>query len=316
LLLKIGSKIRFHASLLKEYFLAFQSWSIEKRTLARRRLALKFIQGQTQLITFQRDDTWWTVFPGDVVGRYLFLDGKFEIKSLDALLRWLKENHNSWLNSKAIINVGGNIGDTCIPLARKTGKRCIVCEPVPDTFKLLEQNVTLNNLTELISCHQVGISSRPGYVEMAVTGDSGWSEVRVVDGVQGFSKLSPVLKYVEVQMTTLEDLLNMESLTVQDIGLVWSDTQGFESEVIESGKSLWSAGVPLWVEVWSEGLEAHGGIQKFISLCNQHFKYIITNEDFEELNEVKIKEINSLKKMIYELRNETDFKSVNILLIP
>ena len=208
--LNIVSKIRFHYSLLTDYFLAFQSWSIEKRTLARQRLALQFIQGQTATITFERDNTFWTVFPGDVVGRSLFLNGKFEISCLDNLLEWLTENCSFGLNNKAIINIGANIGATCIPLARKTGKRCIACEPVTTTFNLLEQNVISNNLIELISCHQVGISSKSEDVEMAVTGDSGWSEVRAIDSSQGFSSISPVLNYVKARMITLEDLLSLE----------------------------------------------------------------------------------------------------------
>ncbi|MEA5581273.1 FkbM family methyltransferase [Nodularia harveyana UHCC-0300] len=314
--LKIGSKISFHISLLKDYFLAFQSWSLEKRTLARRKLAWHFIQGQSKFITFQRDDNWWTVFSSDVVSRHLFFYGKFELNSLDATLRWLGKNHNFWLKSKAIINVGGNIGATCIPLARKTGKHCIVCEPVPETFKLLEQNIKLNNLTELISCHQIGISSRPGYAEMALTGDSGWSEVRVVKGVQGFSNLSPVYNYVKVPMSTLEELVTMESLNLQDVGLVWSDTQGFESEVIESGKALWLAGVPCWVEVWPQGLEAHGGIRKFVALCNEYFQYLITKEDFDNLNEIQPKEIKYLEKLIHDMQNSKNPEGTDILLIP
>lgn len=316
MLLKIYSKIKFHVFILRDYFLAFQAWNLEKRTVARRRLTLQFIQGQAQLITFQRNDIWWSVFPGDVVGRAIFVEGQHELQSLDSTLKWLKENHKGWLNSKAIINVGGNIGGTCIPLTHKTGKHCIVCEPVPDTFKLLKQNVQLNNLTDFISCHQLGIASQPGYVEMAVTGDSGWNEVRAANGIQGFSKLCPVLQYIKVQMITLEELLDVEGLSMEDIGLVWSDTQGFESEVIESGKKLWLAGVPLWVEVWPKGLETHGGTQKFISLCQQYFKHLIIKESFETSCSVNIRKINFIEEVIVELISGNEFKGTDILLIP
>ena len=49
-----------------------------------------------------------------------------------------------------------------------------------------------------------------------------------------------------------------------EVALVCSDTQGFETQIVASGSSLWAAGTPLWVEVWPQGLACHGGVQQFL----------------------------------------------------
>ncbi len=315
LLQKICSSLKFQIHLLQQYLLAIQPWQPAKRELARRNLALYFLNHQADAITFSRQGLTWTAPPGDVVARHLFLYGSYELERLDALLGWLQQHHGQWHGSTSIINIGANIGATCIPLTLKTQKRCIACEPVPGTFKLLKSNIETNQLDQLISCHSLGISSTKGVVEMAITGDTGWSEVRTENGNQGFTALSAIQDYIPCEMITLEDLLLVENLAVEKIGLVWSDTQGYESEVINSGRKLWAAGVPLWLEVWLDGLAAHGGLEKFKASVEQNFQYFLTQKDLANPVDRFPRNVRSLDSLLTELESQP-YKSTDILLIP
>jgi FkbM family methyltransferase len=191
---------------------------------------------------------------------------------MDAALKWLAANSAEWPSRPWIVNVGGNIGDTCIQLCKRETKRVLVCEPVPDTFRLLAQNVEMNQLGARVTYRQVAIGDQDGNVEMAVTRDSGWSEVRASDGREGFTLLEQAKQYISVPSRTLEALVADESLVPQDVALVWSDTQGFEAQVIRGGATLWASGVPLWAEFWPAGLAAHGGIENFITVAQEHFR--------------------------------------------
>lgn len=264
-------RLRYATTLLKELATALQPWDPAAKVGARRRLALEFLDGQAQAVEFKRGDLTWSVFLSDIVGKDLFLTGQYDSRSLDTSLAWLAAEMPEWQQRNWIINVGANIGDTCLQLSQRTSKNFVACEPVPATFRMLRQNIELNELSHRILARQTAIGPYSGHVEMAVTRDSGWSEVRAEQGEEGFTVLEQKKQYVQVPVVTLDELVTAEALSPREVALVWSDTQGFETQVIRSGSTLWSAGVPLWVEFWPTGLNAHGGTQQFIQSASDCF---------------------------------------------
>jgi hypothetical protein len=61
------------------------------------------------------------------------------------------------------------------------------------------------------------------------------------------------------------------AVSADSVALVWSDTQGSEVAVIETGAELWKAGVPLFAELWLPGLETKHALQDFIACAQEHF---------------------------------------------
>lgn len=270
---------------------------------ARRWLVWELLRGQALTLEFEREGFRWTVFTNDIVGRGLFLRGEFQIEGLDALLNWCASNVAGWEGRTTVINVGANIGATCLPLARHAKRRCIAIEPVPQTFELLSCNVRQNRVGEQIHCLQAAVAAEAGTIEMLAPRDSGHSEVKSATGRQGFSGhySSGDCATVRVPAIPLDQVVASENLTPEQIALVWSDTQGFESEVIASGGSLWKSGVPLWVEVWPEGLEAHGGVERFLQLANEHFRHLILDDDFQS-SPPKLRPVTELAEIIRGLQ--------------
>jgi hypothetical protein len=91
-------------------------WTVPGPRLLRRKLAWALLRGQADYVSFERDGVRWSVSTRDVVGECLFLVGRFHLECLDELLGWLRSRYTDWPNKKAVINVGANIGATCIPL--------------------------------------------------------------------------------------------------------------------------------------------------------------------------------------------------------
>ncbi len=273
---------------------------------ARRWLTWEFLRGQAVTLDFERDGFRWSVFTDDVVGRGLFLNGNFQIDGLTQLLQWCRLNVNVWDQRTTLVNVGANIGATCLPLTRESGKRCLAVEPVPTTHAMLRRNVELNQYTQRITCCQAAIASQAGTVEMIAPRDSGHSEIRTADGKQGFSGTYEAEECTVslVPALPLEQLIRDANLSPEQIALVWSDTQGFESEVIASGAALWKTGTPLWVEVWPHGLEMHGGVDRFLQECRAHFRHWILDDQFntESVTEIELRPIDSLQEVIRELQ--------------
>jgi hypothetical protein len=102
--------------------------------------------------------------------------------------------------------------------------------------------------------------------------------VKVVGPRQGFGPLTPANHLVEVPAQTLDGILKHQRIAPDAVAFVWSDTQGFERHTIVSGRSLWSAGVPLYVELWPDGLAVHGGVAPFVQAARENFAAMIPRD--------------------------------------
>jgi FkbM family methyltransferase len=291
-------------------------------TFARRWLAWEFLRGDAETITFDRNGFTWSVFTNDIVGRSLYIRGDFQLEALQPLLAWLKANRPHYAERTAIVNIGANIGDTALPLAKASGKKVIACEPVPRTFGLLKKNVQLNQMEQQVDCRQIAIATMAGTIEMLAPQDSGHSEVKSSNGKQGFDGRygKEQCEVAHVPSLPLDAVVKGCNLQPENIALAWSDTQGFESEVIASGSSLWQAGVPLWVEVAPEGLEVHGGLAHFESLCREHFRQLILDEQFldagRDQTPYPIERISEVIRKLQQGKDRRGRDEQDVLLIP
>ena len=69
--------------------------------------------------------------------------------------------------------------------------------------------------------------------------------------------------------------MDEQGIAPESVRCVWSDTQGHVAHVIESGRSLWSAGVRCFAELWPPGLKAHTGMDWFVQLVTENFDQLI-----------------------------------------
>jgi FkbM family methyltransferase len=187
---------------------------------------------------------------------------------------------------------------------------------------MLRHNVALNGLDEHIDCRQVAVARRAGAIEMVVAPDKGHSEVRTPSGRQGFGGLHRPDRCHPVTV----DCLPLDQLTLEagflpsEVALVWSDTQGFEGDVIDSGATLWREGVPLWVEVWPDGLQAHGGVEHFVASCVRYFRQFILDESLpNKTRPASVQPVTGLARVIQDLTSGKRGRpgcDTDVLLIP
>jgi hypothetical protein len=147
------------------------------------------------------------------------------------------------------------------------------------TPSYLEQNVRANAMERLVRLAPVAIGPVRGPARMALTLDSGSAEVEI-PGQQGFALRFPKTETVPTSMVPLKELVEDHHIPFDEIGLVYCDAQGSETSVIETGAPLWAARVPLWLEVWPEGLAAHGGVEAFLAAARTHFTHFIPKVAF------------------------------------
>jgi len=241
------------------------------RTL-RRSLALALLRRLRTELTFRRNGFKWTGPAACSITGSLFINGHYQDAYLEPITKWLRANTD--YSKPVVVNIGANLGDVTLPLSR-TGKRVIAIEPNPETFARLQHNVKQNGLAERIQCCKVAISDEPGNAELVLAGNPGNCELRGDGDRIGFNGVDVVRGVVSVTTMRLDTLMESLGIRSAEVGLVWSDTQGYESQVISSAPDLWKNGTPLWVEIWPKGLDCHGGTDRFIEVCNRHFKRIL-----------------------------------------
>lgn len=222
-------------------------------------------RGIVQIVVDRGADRWRTDI-GDEISLSLLRDGEYEGDELRALLRWLRARRPTG----TVVDLGANVGTTSIPVAR-SGYRVLAVEPVPATFAMLRENIESNGVAELVASVQCAVAEQVGTVPMWTGSSSGQAEVAVPGKDPALLRWGECGGQIEVQSRTLDSLLRESGVLASDVALVWCDVQGSETAVVATGRRLWEAGVPLWLEVDPLSLDLHATIERFVALVVDSF---------------------------------------------
>jgi hypothetical protein len=143
------------------------------------------------------------------------------------------------------------------------------------------------------------IAERGGTLTIVRAAKDGQSEVAAA-GVAGVGS-------VGVPALPLESVVAQAGARPEQVAFVWSDTQGFETQVLASGRALWAAGTPAYVELWPEALERHGGIAACAAVARASFRGFILKRDLVARGADAIpRPAEELEAAVRSLRKQTD----------
>jgi len=108
--------------------------------------------------------------PSDAIGREIFGAGYYEEDLLLALFESVLSSSKSVFTRSVAIDVGANIGNHTLFLARRFGT-VVSFEPYPPLAKILDANLSLND-TQNVILRAVGLSDRDAEIEY-IPGGSG-----------------------------------------------------------------------------------------------------------------------------------------------
>ena len=137
--------------------------------------------------------------------------------------------------SKHFLDIGSNMGFYSLALASENlSLQVDAFEPQPLVFSMLEKNVDLNQLTERVRIHNVGLGKDVGILKMYVpkfTGTGGAS-------FQNLHEDEGEATEIEVEVVVLDQTIS------STIDLMKIDVEGFELNVLHGAESLISAMKP------------------------------------------------------------------------
>ena len=249
---------------------------------ARLELALQLIETEAAEITFRREEATWTGFPWDrIVSGTLFIYGSYQKPETQAVLLWMQQHLRLASPRAIIIDIGANIGTTTIPFARQSDCRVLAIEPIPEVFAVLCRNVADNGLCDRVVTIQSAIlrTGNDHVLMILPQGNSGAGEVARANQPPTFAGQYSVRSQTWVPATGLDQLLDRHGVAVDQVAFVWADAQGSEVDVIETGPSLWKAGVPLYAEFDPRTWRNEKGRESIVAAAARHFAGFIPVED-------------------------------------
>ena len=130
----------------------------------------------------------------------------------------------SKVTSKSVIDIGSNIGDTLVLIKSISNTEVICVEPDKNFIRYLHQNIEQNNFKS-IKLYPYPISAEKKIV--AIEKNALKSTSNTNDATNGDSKSAMSTK-------TFRDLLTDLSLDISTIGIIKSDTDGFDWDCLNS----------------------------------------------------------------------------------
>lgn len=193
-----------------------------------------------------------------LVGKYLYVRREHETAEMRKAIELLRQG-GFLKESEMLLNVGANLGMTCIG-AINLGyfKRAVAFEPEPENCRLLCHNVRQNSLQGQIACFQIALTSTDGEMELELSEDNSGDHRLRSSAKPGFFH-EERRRTVAVPVKTLDSLLASDARLQGDrIDLVWIDIQGCEGHFFQGAQAFFSRAVPVVSEFWPYGMERAG----------------------------------------------------------
>jgi len=170
------------------------------------------------------------IYPKDVLGKYIYIDGVFEPDCWNFVKGFLRPG-------MVVFDLGANLGQYTLLAAHCVGQQGRVhsFEPSERMFRELEFNVTLNGLSALCTLNRVAVSDAPGTARL-----SRYEEGAEVFGSLGAHRRSEanVIGYEEVQTVTLDDYLKDRG--IDHVDFIKMDIEGAELLALKGAGTLLS----------------------------------------------------------------------------
>lgn len=213
---------------------------------------------------------------GDMLSRSHYVLGRYYEDFVPLLIQRLLKPGDTF------VDVGANRGIHTMFAARYLrGGRVVSFEPNPQTFRVLQAHVTMNDLAN-VEVHNMGVSDEEGVLHLQSFESDMPSGCSFIDKGYG-----PVKETFPVPVRRLEDVLGGEPL--QGRTLIKVDTEGFDHRVIRGmGRLLESPQLIIATEVVDDWLRRSGSSAKdlFDDMVGRGFEAFLPVVAFRGLKQV------------------------------
>ena len=200
------------------------------------------------------------------------------------------------------LDIGANIGTTAIYVKKIVNPylNVIGIEAGKKNFDIFRINCIINDV-ESICIENVGFGDKNKDMNYCYCIDNPGGSGVVENKVEGAEN---------VRVITMDSYCDRNGIAAKDIDYIWMDTEGFEAQIIEGGKSIFSeVKIPLLQEFNPTIYRKRGVLSEYCKLMNEYYDSFIDMMDYERGN-YQLRNIGELfdysKKMEMEGRLQAD----------
>ncbi|OLP52497.1 methyltransferase [Rhizobium rhizosphaerae] len=205
-----------------------------------RELLVQGISPRVLSMTADCGDHRMTFSPHDYIGRKIYRKGHFERDHVDRLMAVL-EARGLLRPETVLLELGGNIGTQTLYFAL-TGRfrQIVTVEPDPRNLAFLETNIRQNGFEGRIRVAPCAAGAEGGTLDFFQhAGNSGKSSALAAGG--GTTRIA-------VPVKTVPEILTEAQVSVDAVGLVWMDIEGYEPAAIAAMEPLLARRTPIYLE--------------------------------------------------------------------
>lgn len=265
---------------------AYFQWDLAYRflrrmpALNRRELIWRILETENvDSASFRIDGNIWNTPVTYGVPLVLFRSGGYQGEEVSAVIDWIRHQGLIQAGRDTIIDVGANIGTTSLPMLRGLGCRVFAVEPEPRNLYYLRKNLEDNGFSNQVSIAPRAILREPGTIRL----------LQPTDDPGGFCVNRPPVREelgqsifnggVDVQADRLDNVAREHGVDFARVAFIWSDTQGCEEDVMDTGAEFWSRGVPFYTEIEPLSLRRQGVLTTIAGVAARHFDRYIEAKD-------------------------------------
>jgi FkbM family methyltransferase len=127
------------------------------------------------------------------------------------------------VEGKIVIDIGANIGDSCIYFALRGAERVIGVEPFPKNYEMAKKNIELNNFSNTITVVLAGCGAKQGYIDIDTGLEKGIAS-KICEGSK---------RDTAIPLLTLEYILEQNKFAQRETVLKM-DCEGCEYDIVLS----------------------------------------------------------------------------------
>ena len=235
-----------------------------------------------------------TLDKDECIGRIIRSQTHFGLDQVIQAKQFISSQNRDWVPNH-FIDVGANIGTHIIAALLGAGfSEATAFEPVPELFKVLQDNIRINDLNQKSALFNLALSKKKAILQVELsphnTGDNRivksnrlskhnedlWEKTPIftatLDSITMLKKqqlnflsdenLKLVLQSDACYILGYNQSTSSQSLLIEGLNknntLAWIDTQGHEPDIFKGAKNLFKSKIPFVTEFWPYGLTRAG----------------------------------------------------------
>ena len=175
-----------------------------------------------------------------------------------------------------VVDIGAHMGRYTIISSKRVGAngKVVAIEALRDSFKMLNRNIKLNQLTNVIPLNYAVYSKETKIKLYLPEVESGYSIYNTILS----NRARTEDKFVEVNANTLDHLLQLKGIRQEEVNWIKIDVEGAEFEVLKGASNVLSKSKDIALLIEIHGLDNHRPILEFLSSYNFKIEFEKSNK--------------------------------------